>query len=295
MTEATLEYRVGHREKPGDTAIRLIKQFATQTNDRLGGNMLDWEGRLRLDQFTSGDDYDPDEVIHDMDHCRRKELLHTGLDVASVREFKIKQQGINTAGLTESQLTEQLLEKEQLNRYKHQGSQAEVVIPLIMQRALGDRFVIVRTSTYDDYEAGVDHLIIDRESGQVICGIDEVLSEAATGKEKFKIERAEKKAQRGGTTIRYGLTFDNGQLVKKELDHLLTMILPISTTDLAASLQELGQNVPAAACRRIYDSLRTALSEQLQHLGTLNLSPAMNQKVTEFKTLLKQFPSATAT
>lgn len=61
------------------------------------------------------------------------------------------------------------------SREKNPANIAEIATTLLFDKVLNKDFIIVRASTYDDYENGADHLIIDKQSGAVICGLDEAI------------------------------------------------------------------------------------------------------------------------
>jgi hypothetical protein len=78
------------------------------------------------------------------------------------------------------------------DREKNPANLTEVAFTLILQKLLPDRFVIVRSSAYDNYNYGNDQLILDTESGEVVCGIDEVIDRdhyRGPSKKEEKIER----------------------------------------------------------------------------------------------------------
>jgi len=123
------------------------------------------------------------------------------------------------------------------------GQLFEEVIACIFYRILKKNYLVVRSSDYDDFRNGVDLLIIDLETNEVICAVDDITT---YNEDLNAIERKEKKVLdqniNGGAEMKYGLAFkkneqsDNIELIRggrkeipifsmhlsgKELDELL--------------------------------------------------------------------------
>lgn len=90
-------------------------------------------------------------------------------------------------------------------RLKNDGERLEMLKTAIFTKGLGDQFVVVRASRYDD-EKGVDNIILDKETSDIICALDEV---ADVGSERYhkKVETVLSRNRRregGGATLKYG-------------------------------------------------------------------------------------------
>ena len=108
------------------------------------------------------------------------------------------------------------------DREKNPANIAEISTTLLFDKVLREEFIIVRASTYDDYENGADQLIIDKKTGAVICGLDDAIlgSSAKDDGEKKKL-KIDKKMQSGGAKIKYGATINEaGSLERKNLNHI---------------------------------------------------------------------------
>lgn len=253
------------RESDAELALRALAKYSSKLNEGLGFELLDDEGRLRPEVFIDEEQrgYETEEVAADLDHVRRKEIMYAGLDNERVVKFKATEAGLNTAGVAQEELVAQLLKLEGRRKYKHDGSQAEVAIPLALAEALGDRYLVVRTSEYDDFEAGVDHLIIDRQTGLVVCAIDEVVE---SGRTVEKQERSAIKLRRGGSSIKYGLRVVDGRLVKGRLSHLATFIMPIEKQNISGCLKELAAGQSGNFSRQVVANIVASMESQLENL-----------------------------
>lgn len=67
---------------------------------------------------------------------------------------------------------------------KPRGIVTEELIIAILYKKLGGKYLVVRTAESDDRRNGVDHLIIDAETGSVVCGMDDLSSLGTTRGDK---------------------------------------------------------------------------------------------------------------
>ncbi len=117
------------------------------------------------------------------------------------------------------------------DREKARGIVTEKAITLILNKILGDDFIIARTATYDDYRHGVDTLIIDKNTGSPICGVDEMGADDAhsyhhKGQKIFDI------IKHNGAYVKYGATFKRGELQWKSVKNVPAFYLSLDENDL---------------------------------------------------------------
>lgn len=85
--------------------------------------------------------------------------------------------------------------------------QFELLTTILLQKFLGSKYLVVRTSSYDDLVNGIDTVIIHIPSGKVVCALDEVHDGSLEAKYiTNKQDKCAKKMNKGGTTLDYGLT-----------------------------------------------------------------------------------------
>ncbi len=127
---------------------------------------------------------------------------------------------------------------------KDPSSVAEMLITTLLHNALKDRFLVARASYYDDYENGVDYVVLDKETGALVCGFDQVLGMGKDDGSAKKREKIEKINLKGGARLEHGITFSNDKkIIKKNLKNIPAFFLAISKNDLdkiALLIQEKG-------------------------------------------------------
>jgi len=95
-----------------------------------------------------------------------------------------------------------------------------------------EEMVAVRSSNYDDVFGGVDHLILDVKTGNIVAGID-TLSEISGRRYERKIQEILAKNLDGGARIKYGVRVERGEIKKGRLQQVPVFLfaLPSSKID----------------------------------------------------------------
>lgn len=125
---------------------------------------------------------------------------------------------------------------------KSAGTQFEILKTAVMHKHAGNRFIVVRSSRYDDSKNGVDNVLVDTTNGQTICAFDEV-NASFHGKalvektntvlsKNFGIDLAteskfgvEQKTGEKGVQLKYGIKIQDGKMECAELAHLPIFLL----------------------------------------------------------------------
>ncbi len=116
---------------------------------------------------------------------------------------------------------------------KDPSTVAEMLITSLLHNSLHDRFLVARASYYDDYENGVDYVVLDKETGALVCGFDQVLGMGKDDGSFKKREKIEKINLKGGARLEYGFAFSSDKkIVKKSLKNIPAFFLAISKDDL---------------------------------------------------------------
>ena len=99
------------------------------------------------------------------------------------------------------------LEKWKENKSKANGEQLEMLKTIIFHKNLGSDFIVVRSSRFDDIKNGIDNVIINKKTGDVICAFDEVCPRKGD-RYTQKQETILKRNTKGGVSLKYGIKFD---------------------------------------------------------------------------------------
>jgi hypothetical protein len=122
-------------------------------------------------------------------------------DIDSQKEFLSNRDKVSRLGV--------MFKKDQL------GEKFEKMKTIVFHKFLSEQFVVCRTSSFDDIENKIDNIILERESGNLVCAMDEVMDESG---ERFvsKRDKIREKNLKGGAMLKYSLKM-SGRRVEKTL------------------------------------------------------------------------------
>lgn len=166
---------------------------------------------------------------------------------------------------------------------KNPSTIAEMAVTLSLSRQLGERFIVARASSYDDYKYGVDNLLIDKITGATVCGFDDVLGFTGDDGGSKKQQKMEKALAAGGSTVKYGATVENGQLKRKSLANLPTFYLSLSKEELDGLLADLkaGGEVTARE-KEVASKLINSLTEQREKADQIAKAAPLQENLNRF-------------
>jgi len=152
---------------------------------------------------------------------------------------------------------------------KNPATLAEKSLTIALSDVLGDSYLVARASQYDDYNNGVDQVIIDKQTGRVLCGFDEVLSRDGSESSQKKEEKLQRSVQKGGARIKYGAAIKDGRLIRAKAENIPAFYLPVSKEELYQLLasQQAGGQPRQTAENQIFSKLLTSLRSQLETVG----------------------------
>ncbi len=176
----------------------------------------------------------------------------------------------------------------QLDKEKNPANLTEIALTLSLQRLLPANLMVVRSARYDDYN-GIDQLIIDRDSGSVVCGIDEVINRQDNPSPNKKENKVKQKILNGGVVVKYGACVEKGTLRLGELKNIPAFYLSLEKNELANLCESLEQEEVTVNERNLLTHLKTSLGEQIKSYESLPLSPELRLNFNTFQESLKSW------
>jgi hypothetical protein len=155
------------------------------------------------------------------------------------------------------------------DREKDPANITEMALTLLFDKILGQDFIIVRASDFDDYIHGADLLIIDKKTGAVICGVDDVLGHIGDDGASKKKDVISSIMRSGGAEIKYGATVADGGLVRQALQNIPLFYLSISKEELDGLLAALqgGRKTISDKEMAIFTKLSASLDQQAKQFA----------------------------
>ncbi len=175
---------------------------------------------------------------------------------------------------------------------KQSGEKLEMLKTGIFNKFLSDHLVTVRASRFDDIKNGADNVMINRQSGSIVCAFDEV-GEIRGARFEEKKEQVLKKNHRGGINLKYALTVQDGKIMpSKAIDSVPIFYLALSPEYIQKGIQEFVSSAdkpPSDYERKIFDYFISALDAQIKALE-LNpgLKVSLKKRMQNFKATISQ-------
>lgn len=168
------------------------------------------------------------------------------------RDYKMDRYGISKKESVEEinrQLTKAFRREKDLKETTH----LELAVMNVFTSVIGEEFLVVRSSTYDDYANGIDTVIIDKKTGTVVCTLDEVRGKMVhtasegtaehSARENHKARITLRDNLRGGRQLDYGIQFEKKneneprRLVLGKIEHLPILYVSVLGSELEKVLK----------------------------------------------------------
>lgn len=205
-----------HEETKNEKLDRLLTKMALDVNQKLKEYLTDTKGnptfvdetcRLNQNAFRrkSGGMYSSDDLNRHAEEVGQRQ-----------REFALEAFCPGEHNPTDNEVNDYLEKWREWNKYKG-GDGVEKLSTILLHKILGEDYAVLRTCEYDDYVNSVDQLVVNLETGEVVCAFDEVLDEVEGNRYRNKVNRAKRRLKKdGGMSVAYGFAVDdNGNGLKR--------------------------------------------------------------------------------
>lgn len=290
--------RPNSREKINEQLNQILKKIAAQINEDLKSftpdyrnfkqNIVEDDCSLNPRAFSKGreagpysknDSPDKETSIKDDENFIKERLMDwSGLENPKVQNFYKEKYACKTL--------EDMLTQYQKNRESENGFLLEKALTVLLHRRLGSDFFVLRTSDYDDMANGVDNLIINKETGEVICAFDGLNEEFDNSRRNEKLHKVIKKSKAGGAKIKYGLKIEKQELQKQALHNLPIFYLSLNKNELNELLYNLNDDPQSPLKNQeenIMQKLFQSFEDQINLLLQENLPEKLQKNLVDFQ------------
>ncbi len=266
--EIKLEQKAEVREKPIDRLKSEIRDMSLGLQKE--GVPIDEKARIDINKF--GDVYS-------------KQAIES--DGAWVKDLRGRWNRAAVSSRPDSWMYGRKQLEEKVAQENPMGGVWEMLATKILHQGLGEDFIVVRTSEYDDARYKVDNLILDRKTGQIVCGFDEV---ATTSGERFEDKKSkvlERNLQRGGADLKYGISFEETKSGKMELKKSSLYQIPLFY--LALSEEEIRKtlNDPSQE-KKVFGDFVESAKKQIKEIGAGPVHPKLRSRLDFFGSVLEK-------
>ncbi len=186
--------------------------------------------------------------------------------MAGDSEVKSHEYLVSVQEETFSRETGKSLELWRRDQERNAANLTEMALTVMFHKFLKDEFIVARSSDFDNYNNGVDQVLVYKATGEVVCGIDEVIvnpsDKAETSK---KVSKLEKIMAKGGANIQYGAKLQAGNLVRAEVKKVPAFYMSLRKAELVELLESLKNNPDKITPieEKIFDQLLSSFNEQI--------------------------------
>ena len=275
-------FRQERAKHPSERLLGLMRDISSKLNAEVESNygirdLLDDECKINLDAYT--EIYGQEEIDKSKEAVRERELEFSDAEDSRVKEFYQKEHGFSDE--------ESIISQWKKEKSRNKNSQMELAVTALLYKMLGDRYIVARASDYDDYKNGIDNLIVDKQTGAVLCAFDEVHQ---GGKANEQIDKKHNKIMKiaadGGAEVNFGLKLSNGQLQRAKLENLPVFYLALHTQELQSLIEKMDSDLsgePNEIETSLYNTLIESVKSQYQILIKKNNLPnSVKQNLMSF-------------
>lgn len=171
----------------------------------------------------------------------------------------------------EDSFDEELLEKgfskEEIEERKlmSAGERFEKLKTAILYKAFKEKFVVARSSRYDDIRNGIDNVIMEKETGNIVCAVDDVATDENSKEFKEKERKVMEKNMAGGAKLKYGITIDErGRMRKTELNNIPVFQLTLKDIEEAEKKFDPSKKESSDDEKKLASDFLSSIKEQIK-------------------------------
>lgn len=285
----------------------MLSQAALEMNERLKNDfgeendLIANDCSLIMKKFgkEANGPFSDETVEEDESFVKEKEIEWSGAENHRVQQH-YKESFISKHGKTafkekygDVNLEEMVRQEYKAEKSESPGAMLEMAITELFYKMLTPDIMVVRASAFDDYRNGIDNVMVNVKTGEVICAFDELYDDIEGHKRaRDKMEKVKEKAKKGGGSVKYGFTFEKdknsgkNKTVKKSIRNVPTFYLALSSSELKKLMRDMNYDIsgaPSETEEETFSKLSASLQEQLSILEKEQLPETIRQKLQQFK------------
>jgi hypothetical protein len=167
------------------------------------------------------------------------------------------------------------------------GERLEALKTIVFHKFLHKRFVIVRASFYDDVENYVDNLIVEKETGNIVCAFDEVsvISGRAFAEKQERVLRNNK----NGAKLKYGILLTKDGLKKGRIKNIPIFYLALPPDNINEGIRNLTSLEEISDYeKKLWIYFMTTLQSQIARLRLEKLNETVESRLLEFEEIIEE-------
>ncbi|MDD3614417.1 MAG: hypothetical protein PHF40_01715 [Candidatus Pacebacteria bacterium] len=177
------------------------------------------------------------------------------------------------------------------HRSEQVGEQFEKLKTALLQKSLKKKFVVCRTAFFDDVVNGVDNIILDRQSGNIVCALDEVCDVHSKRYEEKRAKVLEIN-RIGGAKINYGIELEpkTHKIKLSPISEIPLFFLGLNDQNVKKIVKQFEKDKTSEMEKNIIRFFAESMKQQAELF--LNVCPkntAFTQRLRDFQKTLTEF------
>lgn len=167
------------------------------------------------------------------------------------------------------------------------GEKMEMFKTALFHKAIGKNFFVLRSSPFDDYNNGIDNVIVEKKTGAVVGAFDEVVANGKTEKEGKVAARN----TRGGAFLKYGIGAAAGtKTVKQNNSHIPLFYLALEEKELNDAINDfnLSEEEFSELEKELLKKLAASVKEQTKPISEIGMFKNKTENIKNFQTALQE-------
>jgi hypothetical protein len=252
-------------------------------------NFLNADGSINMESYAKRNAFSEGELIADERKIEDKEREWSGVLNENRKAYYLEKFGANTA--------EEMVAAFKKERAGSKNKKMEMVAMSVLYKVLKDEFIVVHSSVYDDYFKGIDTILVNKKTGDVICAFDEVHDYHGNPRFDIKLGRVKNIAQLSGKRIKYGFTVKNNKIVEGEMSRLPVFLLSLGSKEIDDAFSGISLDVkgdPNEVELRIMEKFIENLYNQLRIIKNSKPSFLIKDNLAKFEQSLRRMEEIVA-
>lgn len=258
---------------------KLMETVSNEQNQELRENfgaatdLIKKDGSISFESFSiaEGGRYSEQKIKADEQFIAERMREWSGVEEPKTRDHRLDEYRIDK-NLSNAEQDELIIERFKEGKVKTESAKLEAAVSIIFHKILKSKFLVVRSAEPDDFKEGVDNVMINKETGEIICTFDEV-SEPENGiRIQKKIKDTNRKNATSGSSVEYGLTFKKDEqgktkVMQTRLDHIPSFFLAVAPDELKNLLMNMEfdpSKPPSPIELQMFDKFIDALKKQAE-------------------------------
>jgi len=263
------EFFLAENERYRKELAAALHLMSEEINESLGYCLLADDASVSMQQYG----FSEEDLKSDREYIKDKE------NIFITKEFSLEEG-------TEISMK---MRNEFRNKQDQQISKlVEMLITVLFHKVLKKDYLMVRSSRFDDLRHGIDNVLINKQTGQVVCTLDDVHDTYGVF-EKNKKSKTIEAAKYGGAKIKYGFTYEDGTLVKRQMKNIPTFFMSMSIDDFKEAFNIVDfKNLdnPSDAELLLFNKLLSCFEGQAQELRQYTNKKSFHTNIDNFEKLL---------